>query len=387
LSYIFTLGFLISYLAIKIRSQKDSKEEQKIKFRNVKKTFLVYYAVCAAGMIILLFNSAPPAPFATKASILDGCHGSADCRESFLSYELKNCDGQTSFFLYPLKTSSLKADQCMFDNFILQKPLKDIPKYSNVDPGNVDVAIKFFDDQLKVSTDKKKSDFCKSFSDSVYVEKSNQVYCFISLEMVDDWTSETLKSVCTLVLTEYDWKDGYIKDICINKILDFDVYFIDDTLLNNLFGIKKWSYRMYGPRFGDHTGEFIYRVSLRTDVALEGNSDDFMIMQSSVSGGLYQHFLQSISTTNFDFRYNDYLNNNNNYDILTNVTNTRKIKINDVDVYIQDIEEIRDNKVLREYINLNFVKGNTYVLIDGQRYGENNRNDVFIKIAEAIIKQ
>ena len=362
--YTFLLGFIISAILIILSFSNEKKERIKHSFKKFA-TYCIITIILVSGYLFLRY---PVAPFVSNERL---AHSSI---EDYLYYRLENCDGDSAFFLYPLKRNFPKKDLCMISSFIKKKPFKEIEvqgstygssfilTYSGNDTtlskpiNEMDKILFFFKDIIVSSDIDTKKQFCDSFN------PSNKIYCVSKLGVSQKENINV--DTCKFALAKQEYVANDLQISCFKKYSDFSIYHPSDDVLNNQLG-QNWEILHFGSSpfkllsSNDQSIDLEYEIAIRVRYGEIGKFDDIRINEVSINGPkntrYYEGAYASITT------------------------------INNINVYFEEAD-----KSLGDYVVAHFIKGNTYIKINGQ-YARNSPKDqqkqLFGKIAESIINQ
>jgi hypothetical protein len=426
-AYTFSLGFLTFLFFTKI-SKTTTLQEKSDEVRSARRQFFSAYIFVAFFAAIVIFAFSPPGYFDSAKNVMKKCDGQGVCIENFLHSRLSNCQDETKPFLFPLKTRMPEKDGCLLDNFIEQKPLKDVDLWQRSAPkpiseisdqgkamtewmlAELDKAIWFFEGALRGASNEKRARFCDSFYEDKDQEKSDRDYCIASLDVVPDLSSGGAEN-CITALTKQAWRPTSLQKACFSRFVNFQVYFIDESLLSDRFG-GQWSYPDFNDRKFKVLGEgafsmdypsiggssidqsnFIYESIVRVRYGNVG-FDDISIKEVSVGHPIFRHFEESLKARDYVENVEDYSHQIYSYER----TGIVKSMINGTDVYLENVTVRRKDpktgeaieNTTKQFSNVHFVKGNTYIRIGGEgvrNMSDKDREGLFFDIAGSIIKQ
>lgn len=397
-AYSFLLGFIFMCIYIKKVYAQETAEKQLIRFKYAKQKFLVIYLIFVFIVGAYVFTVAPPPPFASVSSIMYSCSYSykdKDCTINYILSRASNCENEKPLFLFPFKTRIYTVndlDQCVFENFILNKPLN-----FRLHPDYSDKIIIIFKKYLDSANSEKKLSFCGSFSDSV------KNHCSIILGLIQD-NSNLDSSNCISSLFRQKYENLDLQKFCVSKLINFDIYQPKNKELwegkfiytiekplsyykMSIYDIHPYDTNLYNKL--DPQGTVIY--------LLDSTKDKSQIMELSTSDPIYSRFKNSLSTKDYTEVTYERIEEGRfiSQDFVKRVS-FEKIKIGDIDVYIEKVEkkrkdshkgEIRIIDLPRSIYSAYFVKNNTFIVIKNDTIDKSQPSkDSLIEMVKSIIE-
>jgi hypothetical protein len=380
----FLVGYIVIHLFLRLRKNKIGIENYRDSIHWARKNFIFYNIIFIILFSSYIFVQAPPAPFASDSMIVKSCRSYEECYQNYIHSKVKTCDGEKIMFVYPLKTTFLPTDRCVFDSFSEKKLLENISVSHGSGGGTIitygkqgttvssptyqmDILFKIFLDRIGEASIVQKENFCGAFSDEIqskYITGniSNKEYCIQKLGLLPS-NESNLVNLCNMALAREGWTQSELQKKCISKFANFQTYDPSPSIYDDFFG-SGWQYISFQSggaiyeswgRRDDGSFEMVYRLNVRKRYADSGEFDDLRISQGSVGGLFYNDFLDLKITQK---------------EIKTTGSPEERISVKE--------ETIQNSKILVErrvqhqntgdrfYNIFHFVKNGTYIQLDSE---------------------